>query len=116
VLTIDAMENVPPEDWPVVAANLRRAVRPGGPLYLTVEECGADRINAAYERLAAQGIPAVRGEVVEGDVAGYHYYPGRDRAIGWLTGAGLNVIDEGYRQEDGWGYHHFLLRRGDEAR
>ena len=36
-MTIDAMENVPPEDWPVVLANLHRAVRPGGHLYLTVE-------------------------------------------------------------------------------
>jgi SAM-dependent methyltransferase len=38
VLTIDAMENVPPEDWPAVAANLCRAVRPGGHLYVSVEE------------------------------------------------------------------------------
>lgn len=30
VLTIDVMENVPPEDWPRVTANLRRAARPGG--------------------------------------------------------------------------------------
>ena len=30
VLTIDAMENVPPEDWPLVLANLHRAARPGG--------------------------------------------------------------------------------------
>jgi SAM-dependent methyltransferase len=27
-MTIDAMENVPPEDWPVVLANLHRALRP----------------------------------------------------------------------------------------
>jgi SAM-dependent methyltransferase len=31
-ITVDAMENVPPEDWPVVVAGLRRAVRPGGAL------------------------------------------------------------------------------------
>jgi 2-polyprenyl-3-methyl-5-hydroxy-6-metoxy-1,4-benzoquinol methylase len=30
VLTIDAMEHIPPEDWPGVLANLHRAVRPGG--------------------------------------------------------------------------------------
>ena len=29
VMCIDAMENIPPEDWPRVVANLRRAVRPG---------------------------------------------------------------------------------------
>ena len=30
VLTIDAMEHIPPEDWPLVLANLQRAARPGG--------------------------------------------------------------------------------------
>ena len=45
VMTVDAMENVFPEDWPLVLSNLRRAVRPGGHLYLTVEEIdeAADR-------------------------------------------------------------------------
>ena len=28
VLTIDALENIPPEDWPVVLANLRNALKP----------------------------------------------------------------------------------------
>jgi SAM-dependent methyltransferase len=36
-MCVDAMEHVFPEDWPLVLANLRRALRPGGPLYLTVE-------------------------------------------------------------------------------
>jgi ubiquinone/menaquinone biosynthesis C-methylase UbiE len=30
VLTIDAMENIAPDDWPLVLANLHRAVRPAG--------------------------------------------------------------------------------------
>ena len=30
VLTIEAMQHVPPEDWPGVLANPARAVRPGG--------------------------------------------------------------------------------------
>ena len=30
VMCVDAMEHVFPEDWPLVLANLRRAVRPGG--------------------------------------------------------------------------------------
>ncbi len=112
VMTIDAMEHVPPEDWPIVLANLRRAVRPGGPLYLTVEELRDDLVGAAFADLAARGLPAVRGEVIEGDVAGYHYYPGRDRVLGWLAAEGLAVVDEA--QESGpngeWGYRHFLLR------
>src|SRR6266568_2638541 len=55
VMTIDAMENIPPEDWPLVLANLHRAVRPGGLIYLA-------------------------------------------------------IVEEGFKQEDGWGYRHFLLR------
>jgi SAM-dependent methyltransferase len=110
VLTIDALENVAPEEWPLVLANLHRAVRPGGFLYLTVEEADASTIDAAFEALARQGLPAVRGEVIEGDVAGYHYYPGRDRVLDWFAAEGLEVVDEGFKQEDGWGYRHFLLR------
>jgi len=111
VMTVDAMENVPPEDWPSVLANLSRAVRPGGHLYMTVEEVGQTHIEQAFRSLSARGVPAVLGEITEGDVAGYHYYPGRERVIGWFAAAGLAVVDEVYKQEDGWGYRHFLLRR-----
>jgi ubiquinone/menaquinone biosynthesis C-methylase UbiE len=109
-MTIDAMENVPPEDWPLVLANLHRAVQPGGHLYLTVEEIGDADIDAAVADNEAQGIPAVRGEVVEGDVAGYHYYPGREQVMRWLAAEGLEVVAEDFDQEDGWGYRHLLLR------
>lgn len=111
VMTVDAMENVPPEDWPSVLANLRRAVRPGGHIYMTVEEVSQAHIEQAFQSLSARGLPAVPGEIVEGDVAGYHYYPGRERVIGWFAAEGLTVVDEGYKQENGWGYRHFLLRR-----
>ena len=110
-MTVDAMENVPPEDWPLVLTNLHRAVRPGGHLYMTVEEEDEADVDAAYAALSATGAPAVRGEVVEGDVAGYHFYPGRERVVGWIDAAGLEIVDEGFKQEDGWGYRHFLLRR-----
>jgi len=110
-VTIDAMESVPPEDWPVVLANLRDAVRPDGVLYLTVEELTDQSVDQAFEALSARGLPAVRGEVVEGDVAGYHYYPGRERVLSWLADARLDVIDEDYSATDDWGYRHFLLRR-----
>jgi cyclopropane fatty-acyl-phospholipid synthase-like methyltransferase len=110
VITVDAMENVPPEQWPLVLANLHRAVRPGGVMYLTVEEARQPKIDQAYESLSARGLPVVRGETVEGDVAGYHYYPGREHVVRWLREEGLIIIDEGFKWEDGWGYHHFLLR------
>jgi ubiquinone/menaquinone biosynthesis C-methylase UbiE len=112
-MTVDAMENVAPEDWPTVLANLRRAVRPGGHLYLTVEELRDDLVDASFAGLAARGLPAVRGEVVEGEVAaGYHYYPGRDRVLAWLAAERLVVLDEGYESGPNgeWGYRHFLLR------
>jgi hypothetical protein len=83
VITVDAMENIPPEDWPLVLANLHRAVRPGAVMYLTVEEVDQAEIDQAFQSLSARGLPVVRGEIIEGDVAGYHYYPGREQAAGW---------------------------------
>ena len=60
--------------------------------------------------LSRAGLPAVRGEVTEGDVAGYHYYPGRKQVVDWFAAEHLEVLDEAFKQEDGWGYRHFLLR------
>jgi SAM-dependent methyltransferase len=112
-MTIDAMENVAPEDWPLVLANLHRAVRPGGHLYLTVEEVPEAEIDTAFEDGQAKGLPSVRGEVIEGDTAGYHYYPGRARVTEWLLTEGLTVVEEGSDWEDGWGYWHLLVRTPD---
>ena len=109
-MTIDAMENVPPEDWPLVLANLHRAIRVGGHLYLTVEEVDDREIDAGFADAMAKGLPAVCGEVIEGDTAGYHYYPGRDRVLGWLDAEGLDVIAAAHDQEEGWGYWHLLVR------
>ena len=67
VMTIDAMENVSPEDWPLVLANLHRAVRPGGLAYLTVEEIAESKVTQGFELLISRGLPAVRGEVTDGD-------------------------------------------------
>ena len=110
-MTIDAMENIPPEDWPLVLANLRRAVRPGGHLYLTTEEIDQAEIDSAFAEAEQHGWPAVHGEVVEGDTAGYHYYPGRARVVGWFDDLVLALVDEAVSDHDGWSYRHFLLRR-----
>jgi len=108
-MTVDAMENVPPEDWPLVIGNLRRAVKPGAHLYLTVEDISDADIDAAWAENLERGLPAVRGEVVEGDTAGYHYYPGRDRVREWLTAEGLELLDEATDQEEGWAYWHLFV-------
>jgi SAM-dependent methyltransferase len=109
-MTVDAMENVPPEDWPVVLANLHRAVKPGGHLYLTVEEVLDAEIDTAFADGQSKGLPLVRGEVIEGDTAGYHYYPGRPQVQEWLAAEGLEVVAEASDWEDDWGYWHLLLR------
>ena len=111
-MTIDAMEHVPPDDWPAVVANVRRALKPGGHWYVTLEEVEEPAVEEAFRSLQVQGIPAVRGEVVEGDTGGYHFYPGRDRALGWLGDAGFEVVAEDADWRDDWGYRHLLLRAG----
>jgi SAM-dependent methyltransferase len=110
-MTIDAMENIPPEDWPLVLANLHRALRPGGHLYMTIEEIDQAEIDTAFADAQRLGWPAVHGEVVEGDTAGYHYYPGRERVMSWFAELELTLVDEAVSDHDGWSYRHFLLRR-----
>jgi ubiquinone/menaquinone biosynthesis C-methylase UbiE len=115
VMTIDAMENVFPEDWPLVLANLHRAVRSGGHLYLTVEEVAETVVDGAFAALVARGLPVVRGEVIEGGAAPYHYYPGRDRVMRWLEAEGLAVVEQDTEAHEGWGYWHLLLRSRADA-
>jgi hypothetical protein len=95
-----------------VLADLGRAVRPGGLVYLTVQVLGQHHIQRAFESLRARGLPAVRGELAEEDTPGYHYFPGRDQAVGWFGQQGLAIATEGFRRGNDWGHHHFLLRPG----
>ena len=113
VMCVDAMENVPPEDWPLVLANLHRAVRPDGHVYLTIEEQEQALLDAAFSALVTRGLPVVRGELVEGEAfAGYHYYPDRDQVVAWISAEGLQVSEEADElgPDGSWGYRHFLLR------
>ena len=114
VMCIDAMEHVPPEDWDLVLHNLRRALRPDGLLYLTLEvladqEAALDR---AFESATAQGHPVVRGEDVGEDTGGYHFYPHASKVSHALEEAALEVVDEAVEWvEADWGYRHLLLRQ-----
>jgi hypothetical protein len=84
-------------------------VRPGGHLYLTVEEVGESVVDSAFATLVARGLPAVRGEVIEGGAAPYHYYPGRDQVLRWLEADGLGVVEQDTEAHEGWAYWHLLL-------
>jgi SAM-dependent methyltransferase len=114
VLCIDAMEHVPPEDWPGVVNNLGRALRPGGFLYMSLEVLPDQEahVDQALADALAQGFPAVRGEDVGADTGGYHFYPSTEQVTGWLAAARLaiaeDVTDMSY---DDWGYRHVLVRR-----
>jgi SAM-dependent methyltransferase len=112
-MTIDALEHVPPEEWPRVVANIRRAIRPRGHWYVTLEEAEDAGVEEAYRELTTKGMPVVRGEVVEGDTGGYHFYPGRAQALAWLADGGFEVVAEDADWRDDWGYRHLLLRRTD---
>ncbi|MDX1534640.1 MAG: class I SAM-dependent methyltransferase [Thermoplasmata archaeon] len=109
-MCIDAMEHVPPEEWPQVLANLGKALHPGGLLYLTVEETDPEELDQAYEEARAAGLPALHGEDIRDGTGGYHFYPSRERVRTWLTEAGFTVLEDADEWFDSWGYHHLLTR------
>jgi SAM-dependent methyltransferase len=109
-ITVDAMEHVPPEDWPTVLQKLVEAIRPGAYLYLTVEESEDAAIDKAMASASERGDPAVRGEVIDGETGGYHYYPGREQVMDWLTVQRLEIVADATDELDGWGYWHLFLR------
>jgi ubiquinone/menaquinone biosynthesis C-methylase UbiE len=107
-ICVDAMENVFPEDWPTVLANLRRAVRDGGHLYLTVERIDQQKLTAAYDDATAAGLPVLPGETSRG--GGYHYYPAPEQVAAWVSGAGLRVVEEATSEGTGYSYLHLLTQ------
>ena len=108
-ICIDAMEFVFPEDWPRVLANLHRAVRDSGLIYLTVERIDPSEIASAFTESKAEGLPVVHGEKIWRG-SGYHYYPTRDRIARWLAAEGLEIVDEGISRARVHGYWHIVAR------
>jgi SAM-dependent methyltransferase len=103
VMCVDAMENVFPEDWPPVLANLRRALRPGGHLYLTVELIDEQELERVFAEAVAGGLPVVRGEHTSRG-GGYHYYPSMEQVAAWVRDAGLEPLEDGVGDD----YYHLL--------
>ncbi|HHW57138.1 MAG TPA: class I SAM-dependent methyltransferase [Clostridia bacterium] len=104
-MCVDAMENICPEDWPLVLENFYCALKSGGHIYITVEIAEEREINEAYRRGIEMGLPVVYGEYVHH--GGYHYYPQPVQVKTWLVKAGLHVVEE----SPGDGYFHFLAQK-----
>ena len=114
VICMDAMENIGPEDWPVVLRSFQMALKPGGVLYYTVELPEPGVVEASYRRAKALGLPVVYGEVADeidaayeqamaverpsGEQAAaavYHFYPSPEQVRAWMEQAGLAILEEG---------------------
>jgi SAM-dependent methyltransferase len=109
VMCVDALEMVPPEDWPIVLSRFRRALRPGGRLYLTVERVSDPEVREQTEKARRAGLPVVEGEVVWKDEDLYHFYPSMDRVRSWLAEAGFSVEHEAEQPwNEGYSYRHVL--------
>ena len=108
-ICMDAMENIPPEDWSVVLANFYRALKPHGYLYFTaetLENTEADEVQQAFERAQAAGLPLVFGEVPDDDV--YHYHPTNRQVKDFSQQAGFELLREANGEI--W-YFHILVRK-----
>lgn len=105
VMCMDAMENVFPEDWPVVLKNFVNALHLDGHVYLTVEMETEEELRIAYDAGKRLNLPLIYGEYAHH--GGYHYYPTYERVRGWLTEASLVVLDV----VEGDGYRHYLMKK-----
>ena len=106
---MDAMENVFPEDWPLVLDKLQRAIKPAANLYFTVELADEKEIEQALAAGQEMGMPVVYGEWAH--EGGYHYYPRIEQVKEWVQKAQFELIDE----TAGDLYQHFLVRKNPES-
>ena len=105
IICIDAMENIPHEDWPLVLSNFHRALKADGYLYFTVELADPAATRQAYTAGKAQGLPVVEGEWAH--EGGYHYYPSIEQVRAWMLVAGFDSIAEAMGDD----YYHFIVRK-----
>jgi ubiquinone/menaquinone biosynthesis C-methylase UbiE len=108
-ICMDAMENVPPEDWALVLGNFHRALKPQGYFYFTVEtieNANENEIQEAFKRAQQAGLPVVYGEYPDEGV--YHYHPASQQVREWTQQAGLEILKDGNGEI--W-YYHILVRK-----
>jgi len=112
VICVDAMENVCPEDWPLVLNNFYRALKSQGYLYFTaetIENADENEIQQAFERAKQAGLPVVYGEWPDEEV--YHYHPSNQHVREWVQQAGFEILKEANGEI--W-YYHLLVRKAPE--
>jgi SAM-dependent methyltransferase len=108
-ICMDAMENVPPEDWPLVLSNFHRALKEPGYFYFTaetIENADENEIKQAFERSQQAGLPVVYGEWPDEEV--YHYHPTNQQVKEWAQQAGFEILKEANGEI--W-YYHILVRK-----
>jgi SAM-dependent methyltransferase len=108
-ICMDAMENVPPEDWSLVLGNFHRALKPQGYFYFTVETiemADENEIKQAFERAREAGLPVVYGEWP--DQVPYHYHPATHHVREWTKQAGFEILKDGNGEI--W-YYHILVQK-----
>ena len=108
-ICMDAMENVPPEDWMLVLGNFHRALKPRGYLYFTaetIENLDENEIREAFEKAQGAGLPVVYGENPDEDV--YHYHPTNQQVREWTQQSGFEILKEANGEI--W-YYHILVRK-----
>ncbi len=101
---MDGMENVFPEDWPLVLSRFARALHPQSHLYLTVEVESDEELRIAYEAGQRLDLPLIYGEYAHH--GGYHYYPTDGQTRAWLAEAEFTILET----SEGDGYRHYLAR------
>ncbi len=107
---IDAMEDIPPEEWPLVLAYSAGPSGPVARIYLTVEMTDEDWLVTPYDTARARGLPVVpREDITRGDA--YHHYPSLTQVRQWLSDAGLQLAEEAHSDGDhpSYSYEHFLV-------
>jgi ubiquinone/menaquinone biosynthesis C-methylase UbiE len=108
-ICMDAMENVCPEEWPIVLSRFHRALKPHGYLYFTaetMENADESEIKQAFNKAQQAGLPVVYGEWPDEEV--YHYHPTNQQVRVWARQAGFEILSD----QDGEVYYfHVLARR-----